>query len=58
MSVYGRGFLLNERIYSIKALRQITTLPVGGGRWGGGGGERRGFVSGFTVCLCMEGGFF
>ena len=32
VSVYGRGFLLNERIYSNKALRQITTIPGGGGR--------------------------
>ena len=26
MSVYGRGFLLNERTYSNKALRRMTTL--------------------------------
>ena len=32
VSVYSRGFLLKERIYSNKALRQITTLPGEGGR--------------------------
>ena len=62
MSVYGRVFLLNERIYSNKALRQIITLP-------GGGlcpslrqittlpGGIRDFFSRFTVCLCMVEGF-
>ena len=50
VSVYGRGFLLNERIYYNRALRQMATLPGGGG---GRGGERETLSLG--VCVCGSG---